>query len=171
MSNYIKLIIFVVILVLVSAAVIFIDSSTDTMNKSMQDISNGIVEGDREYNEAVELVNNKDFYDGMDKVVSAGNNYNRSLLKLQDIQNNFTSDVNSVHKDYINTVVTEVQLKLQAVDLFIQAIECFEVNANYTGTNYASEANDMIYQAKEYQDQRDLIVTENPELFKQEFSI
>ena len=171
MSNYIKLIIFVVILILVSAAVIFIDSSTDTMNKSMQDISNGIVEGDREYNEAVELVNNKDFYDGMDKVVSAGNNYNRSLLKLQDIQNNFTSDVNSVHKDYINTVVTEVQLKLQAVDLFIQAIECFEVNANYTGTNYASEANDMIYQAKEYQGQRDLIVSENPELFKQEFSI
>lgn len=171
MSSYIKLIIFIVILALVSTAVLFIDSSTDNINKSMQDISDGIVTGDREYNEAVDLVNNKYFYDGMDKVVSAENNYNRSLSKLLDIQSNFTSDVNSVHQNYINTVIDELQLKLQAIDLFKQAIECFEVNANSTGTSYASEANDLIYQAKQYQDQRDLIVIENPDLFKEEFGI
>ncbi|MBQ6099244.1 MAG: hypothetical protein IJL02_05200 [Methanobrevibacter sp.] len=167
MSSYIKLIIFVVVLVLVSTAIIFVDSSTDSMNKSMHDISDGIVDGDREYNEAVELVNNKYFYDGMDKAVSAGNNYNKSLLMLKDIQNNYSSDVNSVHQEYINTVINEVELKLQAVDLLKQAIECFEVNSNYTGTNYASEANDIIYQAKEYQNQRDGIVSNNSNLFKE----
>ena len=171
MSSYIKLIIFVVVLVLVSTAILFVDSSTDNMNKSMQDISNGIVDGDSEYNEAVELTNNKYFHDAMAKAESAGNNYNRSLFKLIEIQNNFSADVSGVHQDYISTVIQEVQFKLQAVDLLKQAIESFEIESNYTGTNYGYQANDLMNQAKEYQNQRDLIVSDNPDLFKQEFSI
>lgn len=171
MSSYIKLIIFVVVLVLVSAAVVFVDSSTDDMNKSMHDISDGIVEGDSNYNEAVELTNSKYFYDAMEKAESAGNNYNRSLFKLIEIQDNFSADINSVHQEYVNTVIQELQFKLQAVDLLKEAIECFEIESNYTGTNYGYQANDVMNQAKVYQDQRDSIVTNNPDLFKQEFSI
>lgn len=167
MSSYSKLIIFIVVLALISTVILFVDSSTDNMNKLMQDISNGIVDGDNDYNEAVELVNNKYYYDSMSKAESAGDNYNRSLSKLLEIQNNFSSDVNSVHQEYIDIVIHEVQFKLQAVDLLKEAIDCFEVNSNYTGTNYASQANDAIYQAKEYQNQRDLIVNDNPNLFKQ----
>lgn len=171
MSSYIKLIIFVVVLVLISTAILFVDSSTDNMNKSMHDISDGIVNGDKDYNEAVELTNSKYFYDAMEKAESAGNNYNKSLFKLIEIQNNFSADVSNVHQDYINIVIQEVQFKLQAVDLLKEAIGCFEIESNYTGTNYGYEANDMMNQAKEYQNQRDLIVSDNPDLFKQEFSI
>ena len=171
MSSYIKLIIFVVVLVLISTAILFIDSSTDNMNKSMQDISNGIVQGDSDYNEAVELTNSKYFYDSMEKAESAGNNYNRSLSKLLEIQSNFSADVNEVHQEYINIVIHEVEFKLQAVDLLKQAIESFQIESNYTGSNYGYEANDMMNQAKEYQNQRDSIVSNNPDLFKQEFSI
>lgn len=67
MSSYIKLIIFVVVLVLVSTAILFVDSSTDNMNKSMHDISDGIVQGDSDYNDAVDLTNGKNFYDAMEK--------------------------------------------------------------------------------------------------------
>ena len=141
------------------------------MNKSMHEISNGIVKGDNDYNEAVKLTNNKHFSDSMEKAKSAGNNYNRSLSKLQLIQGNFSADVNSVHQNYINIVIHEVELKLQAVDLLKQAIECFEIESNYTGTNYGYEANDLMDQAKEYQNQRDSIVSNNSELFKQEFSL
>lgn len=171
MSSYIKLIIFIVVLLLVSAAIIFIDSSTDNMNKAMPDINNGIVAGDSEYNEAVDLVNNKNFYESMEKAESAGNNYNKSMDKLREIHGNFSSDVNSVHKDYINTLINEVEYKLKAVDLLKEAIECFEVNSNYTGSNYGFEANDAMNQAVEYQNQRDLIVSDNQNLFKQGFEI
>lgn len=171
MSSYSKLIIFVVVLLIVSAAVIFIDSSTDNINKSMQDISDGIVNGDSDYNEAVELTNNKYFNDAMEKAESAGYNYNKSLSKLTDIQNNFSADVNSVHQEYINVVIQEVQLKIQAVDLLKAAIESFEIESNYTGTDYGYQANDIMSQAKAYQDQRDLIVSDNPDLFKQDFNI
>ena len=171
MSSYIKLIIFIAVLLVISAAIVFIDSSTDNMNEAMPDINDGIVTGDSEYNEAVMLVNNKNFYESMEKAESAGNNYNKSMIKLREMQGNFSSDVNKVHQDYINTLVNEVEYKLKAVDLLKEAIECFEVNSNYTGSNYGFEANDAMNQAVEYQNQRDSIVSDNQNLFKQSFGI
>ncbi|MBQ2832909.1 hypothetical protein [Methanobrevibacter sp.] len=171
MSNYSKLIIFIVVLALISTAILFIDSSTDSMNKSMHEISDGIVHGDSDYNEAVDLVNDKNYQGSMEKAKSAGDNYNKSLSKLLEIKNNFSADVNPVHQDYIDTVINEVELKLEAVDLLMQAIDCFKVNSNSTGSNYASQANDKMNQAIVYQNQREEIVSNNSDLFKQEFTI
>ena len=166
MSSYSKLIIFVAVLLIISAAVVLIDSSVDSINKTMPDISDSIVNGDNDYNEAVILVNSRSFDESRNKAISAGNNYNDSLDKLKDIKNNFSSDVNDIQDEYIDTVIRELELKLQAVDKLKESIDCFEVNSNYTGTNYASEANDLIYEATKYQDQRDTLVKENPKLFK-----
>ena len=166
MSSYSKLIIFVAALLIISAAVVLIDSSVDSINKTMPDISDSIVNGDNDYNEAVILVNSRSFDESRNKAISAGNNYNDSLDKLKDIKNNFSSDVNDVQDEYIDTVIRELELKLQAVDKLKESIDCFEVNSNYTGTNYASEANDLIYEATKYQDQRNTLVKENPKLFK-----
>ena len=71
----------------------------------------------------------------------------------------------------IDTVISEVEMKLQAVTLLEQAIECFEVQSNYTGTNYGYQANDVMYQALEYQNIRDSIVHNNSDLFKEEFTV
>ncbi len=171
MSSYSKLIIFVAVLLVISAAIVLIDSSVDSINKTMPDISSSIVEGDADYNEAVQLVNDKYYSNSMDKAISAGNNFNDSLNKLKDIKNEYSSDINDVQNEYIDTVIKELELKIQAVDKLKESIECFEVYSNYTGTNYASEANDLIYEATKYQDQRDTIVKENPDLFKQNFII
>lgn len=165
MSKYSKLIIFILVLVLISAAIVLIDSSVDNINKSMPEISDAIVKGDAEYNEAVNLVNDKYFQDSMEKALSAENNYNSSLNKLLDIQDKYSSDVNGVQKEYISTVIQELELKIQAIGKLKDSIECFEVQSNYTGTNYASEANDLIYQATQYQNQRDAMVSDNPKLF------
>ena len=171
MSSYSKLIIFIVVLLVISAAIVLIDSSVDNINKTMPDISSAIVKGDAEYNEAVQLVNDKYYSDSMDKAISAGDNFNSSLKKLKDIKNKYSSDINDVQNEYIDTVIKELELKIQAVDKLKSAIECFEEYSNYTGTNYASEANDLIYEATKYQNQRDTIVTENPNLFKEDFII
>lgn len=137
----------------------------------MPEISDAIVNGDNDYNEAVILVNDRSFDESMNKAVSAGDNYNSSLEKLRNIKSNFSSDINEIQNDYIDTVIRELELKIQAVDKLKESIECFRVYSNYTGTNYASEANDLIYQARQYQDQRDAIVKENPKLFKDNFII
>lgn len=171
MSSYSKLIIFIVFLVIISAAIVLIDSSVDSINKSMPGISDAIVKGDADYNEAVQLVNDRSFDESMNKAISAGDNYNDSLKKLQDIKSEFSPDINDVQKDYIDTVIKELELKIQAVDKLKESIECFKVYSNYTGTNYASEANDLIYEATKYQNERDTIVNDNPNLFKKNFII
>ena len=110
MSSYSKLIIFIVVLVILSAAIVMIDSSVDNINKSMPEISDAIVNGDNDYNEAVQLVNDKNFMESMNKAISAGDNYNYSLKELQDIKYEYSSDINDVQNEYIDTVINELIL-------------------------------------------------------------
>lgn len=137
----------------------------DNINKAMPEISDCIVNGDKDYNESVELVNNKNYKESMAKAVSAGDNYNNSLKKLNEIRDKFDKDLNDVHKDYIDTTINELELKLKAVDELKLSIEYFESYYNYTGTTHASQANDIIYDALKYQNDRDQIVQDNPKLF------
>ena len=171
MSNYTKVIIFIFVLVLISIAIVFIDSSVDNMNKMMPEISDGIVNGDNDYNEAVNLVNNKNYGESMNKAISAEDNFNKSLSKLYILRDNFTSDVHDVHKEYINDAISELELKLSAVSSLKEAIESFRTGYNYTGTNYGYEANDYMEQAVQYTDARNSLLVDNPNLFKQNFII
>lgn len=171
MSSYSKLIIFIVALILISAVIVFIDSSIDSINKTMPDISDAIVNGDKDYNDAVNLVNDKNYMESMAKAESAENNYNSSRDNLENILDKYSTDLNDIQKEYINTVIDELNLKIQATEKLKVAIGYFEVNSNYTGTSYASEANDLIYEAVKYQNERDSIVINNSDLFKQNFII
>jgi hypothetical protein len=164
-SSYIKLIIFIVALLLISAAVVFIDSSMDNINQSMPDISDGIVQGDKDYNESVELLNSKYFEKSSQKAISAGDSYNDSLHKLEQIRQKYDKDLNDVHKDYIDTTINEIELKLKAVDELKEAIYYLRNYYNYTGSSHGTEANDLMSNAIKYQDERNGIVRENPDLF------
>ena len=165
MSSYIKLIIFIVVLLIISASIVFIDSSMDNINQSMPSISEGIVQGDKDYNESVELLNSRYFYDANDKAISAGDNYNNSLKKLNDIKDKFNKDLNEVHKDYIDAAINELKLKLKAVDELKESIYYLQNYYNYTGSTHGTQANELMYDAVEYQNQRNGIVQENPDLF------
>lgn len=165
MSSYIKLIIFIVVLLIISASVVFIDSSMDNINRSMPSISEGIVQGDKDYNESVELLNSRYFNDANDKAISAGDNYNNSLKKLNDIKDKFNKDLNEVHKDYIDATINELELKLKAVDELKESIYYLQNYYNYTGSTHGTQANELMYDAVEYQNQRNGIVQENPDLF------
>ncbi len=165
MSSYIKLIIFIVVLLIISASIVFIDSSMDNINQSMPSISEGIVQGDKDYNESVELLNSRYFNDANDKAISAGDNYNNSLKKLNDIKDKFNKDLNEVHKDYIDAAINELELKLRAVDELKESIYYLQNYYNYTGSTHGTQANELMYDAVEYQNQRNGIVQENPDLF------
>ena len=165
MSSYIKLIIFVVVLLLISVAIVFIDSSLDNINESMPAISDGIVQGDKDYNESVELLNNRDFAQASEKAKSAGDNYNSSLEKLENIREKYDKDLNAVHKDYIDTTINELKLKLKAVDELKEAIYYLQSYYNYTGSTHGMEANDLMYSSLKYQNERNEILQENPGLF------
>jgi len=164
-SSYIKLIIFIVVLLLISVAIVFIDSSMDNINQSMPEISDGIVQGDEDYNESVELLNTRSYDEAGQKAKSAGDNYNNSLHKLEMIQDKYDKDMNEVHKDYLSTTIDELEVKLKAVEELNEAIYYLEMHYNYTGSTHGSEANDLMINAVNYQNKRVNIVQENPDLF------
>ncbi|MBR6927444.1 MAG: hypothetical protein IKI27_05340 [Methanobrevibacter sp.] len=152
-------------MLIISASIVFIDSSMDNINQSMPSISEGIVQGDKDYNESVELLNSRYFNDANDKAISAGDNYNNSLKKLNDIKDKFNKDLNEVHKDYIDAAINELELKLRAVDELKESIYYLQNYYNYTGSTHGTQANELMYDAVEYQNQRNGIVQENPDLF------
>ena len=146
-------------------AIVSMESSMDNINKDMPEISDGIVQGDRDYNESVKLVNDKSYQDSMSKAISAENNYNESLKKLSNIRDTYYKDLNDVHRRYIDTTINELNLKLQAVEELKLSIEHFEMHYNDTGSEHAFQANDYIYDSLSYQNQRDMIVQDNQKLF------
>ena len=165
MSSYVKLIIFVVVLLIISAGVVFIQSSMDNINESMPAISDGIVQGDRDYNESVRLLNNRDFVLSREMADSAEENYNGSLEKLESIRDKYGKDLNDVHTDYIDATINELKLKLKAVTELKESIYYLGSYYNYTGSNYGMQANEYMQDSLKYQNERNDIFRENPELF------
>lgn len=131
----------------------------------MPAISDGIVQGDKDYNESVELLNERSFDEANQKAISAGDNYNNSLKKLEKIRDKYNKDLHEVHKDYIDTTIDELNLKLKAVDELKEAIYYLRMYYNYTGSTHGTEANDIMQDAVNYQNERNEIVLENPKLF------
>lgn len=166
MSDYSKVIIFIVILIVFSGAVIYLYNSESSMNHLMPDISSNIVAGDSDYNSAVDLLNNKNYSEANNKAISAKNNFNQSMIQLLDIKDNFTSDTDDVHKNYINTVLNELELKINATDYLLEAIDNFKDSKNSTGNDYSNQANELMKEALEFQNVRNNLVRENPDLFK-----
>ena len=168
MSSYIKLIIFIVVLLSISIAIVSMDSSMENINKSMTNISDSIVQGDKDYNESVKLLNERSFYEANQKAESARNNFNDTLEKLLSIRYKYDEDLNDVHEKYFDTLINELQVKLKAVDELNQSIYYLENYYNYTGSTHGTEANDLMGNAVVYQNQRDNIVKENPKLFEKQ---
>ena len=73
--------------------------------------------------------------------------------------------MHEVHKDYIDTTIDELNLKLKAVDELKEAIYYLRMYYNYTGSTHGTEANDIMQDAVNYQNERNEIVLENPKLF------
>ena len=166
MSDYSKVIIFIIILIVFSGAVIYLYNSESSMNHLMPDISSNIVTGDSDYNSAVDLLNSKNYGEAKNKAISAKNNFNQSMIQLSNIKNNFTSDTSDVHKNYINTVLKELKLKMNATDYLLKAIDNFKDHKNNTGNDYSKRANELMKEALEFQNVRNNLVKENPNLFK-----
>ena len=165
MSSYVKLIIFVVVLLIISAGVVLIQSSMDNINESMPAISDGIVQGDRDYNESVRLLNNRDFVLSREMADSAEENYSGSLEKLESIRDKYGKDLNDVHKDYIDATINELKLKLKAVTELKESIYYLGSYYNYTGSTYGMQANEYMQDSLKYQNERNDIFRENPDLF------
>ena len=166
MSDYKRVSLFIFLLVVLSIAIVCIVFSLNPLENSMLNVGNGIANGDKDYNDAVNLINNKSYDEALNKALSASDNYNKTLIELSDIQNNRSENFNNIYKEYISTTINEVELKSDAASDLSHAIYYFKNNNNSTGSSYGSEANDLMDEAIEYQNARNTLVEDNPNLFR-----
>ncbi|WP_407378641.1 hypothetical protein [Methanobrevibacter sp.] len=132
----------------------------------MPDISESITAGDSDYNEAVDLLNDKNYDESRNKAISASNNFNKSFSQLSSIKDNFTSGDDEVYKSYVNTLLEELKLKMNATDYLLESIDYYRNYENSTGNSYSYEANELMNDALEFQKVRNDLVKDNPNLFK-----
>ena len=165
MSNYDKSLIFIFLLVIIAIAIVYVGFSINSLDNSMAKISGNIADGDKEYNEAVNLINNRKYDDALEKALLASDDYNKSISDLLDIQNN-SDDFKEVHKEYINTIINETQLKQEVAFNLAHMIYYIKNNDNATGSSYGSQANSLMDEAIEYQDAGNALVNNNPDLFR-----
>lgn len=166
MSSYTKVIIFIIVLIIFSCTVIYLYNSESTINEIMPEISSYIVAGDSDYNSAVKLLNAKNYNEAKNKAISAQNNFNHSRSLLKSIKDNFTSGTGDAHKNYINTVLNEIELKINATEYLLKAINSYKNYQNSTGNGYAEQANSIMKDALDFQKVRSNLVKNNPNLFK-----
>ena len=88
------------------------------------------------------------------------------LYLILSIKNNITSDTNDVHKNYINTVIKELELKINATKYLLESIDYYEKNQNSSGNEHSSHANQLMRESIDFQNVRNNLVKENPNLFK-----
>ena len=95
--------------------------------------------------------------------------YNDEVYMLKFSENH--AKRTDISTSYVNNAILELELKIKAVNKLKDAIDCFKVNYNSTGSAYAVEANDFMNESMKYKDIRDSLVSDNPKLFKQNFII
>ncbi len=67
MSDYKRALVFIFLLVIIAIAIVYVGFSMNSLDNSMAEISDNISNGDKEYNDAVNLINNKNYDEALEK--------------------------------------------------------------------------------------------------------
>lgn len=71
MSDYKRALVFIFLLVIIAIAIVYVGFSMNSLDNSMAEISDNISNGDKEYNDAVNLINNKNYDEALEKALYA----------------------------------------------------------------------------------------------------
>ncbi|MCC7554008.1 MAG: hypothetical protein KO202_05930 [Methanobacteriaceae archaeon] len=146
-----------------------INSSIDNINEIMLEISNGIVEGDNYYNESVSAINSKHFDDADRKANLAIKKFTKSKKNILETNKYYEGVNQTIYIEYLNLLEDEIDLKNNASSNLLLASQEYENKDIQAGNSYSQIANSKMNEAVEIQNQRNNIVEDNPDLFKEFF--
>ncbi len=142
-----------------------INSSIDDINKIIPQLSQDIINGDNNYNDAVNYVNNRDYDTADEKTKLAITNFNNGQNKILEIDQYLENVNETIYIQYLNLVKEELSLKENATSNLQLAIQFFQAGNNETGNSYVSTANSLMDQAVIIQKERDALVQNYPAKF------
>jgi len=161
MNNKIAIVIVLFATVAISGC---INSSLDNINIIMPKLSQNIVDGDSNYNEAVNYVNNNNYDAADQKIKKSISNFNEGQDKLLSI-NNINELNDTIYIQYFDLIKEELSLKQNAAANLQLANEYFK-SGDKTANEYVTKANSLMTQGVFVQNQRQSLVVNNPDKFK-----
>ncbi|MCL2116685.1 MAG: hypothetical protein FWH29_10755 [Methanobrevibacter sp.] len=142
-----------------------ITSSIENIDLTMSEISQNIVDGDRNYNEAVKYVNSRNYDAADEKIKNAITSFNEGQNKFLSIDN--VNEINeTIYTQYINLIKEEISLKQNATINLQLAIQYYKSGNNETANGYVTKANSFMTQGVVIQNQRHNLAVNNPDKFK-----
>ncbi|KZX10567.1 hypothetical protein [Methanobrevibacter curvatus] len=145
-----------------------ISLSSITMNNLLPDLSNNIIEGDKSFNNAVELTNSKNYELADEEISTAVSYFINAQNTLKSLNKEVKNSNDSTYKKYIEIIQEEVNLKKESADSLETAIKFYIAKDNKEGNTYVKNANNLMNKAIKLQKERELIVKNNLSKFKLE---
>lgn len=163
-----KLVFFIVIVgtIFVSGCV---STSLDNINSLMPDINSQIENGNIYYNESVVALNNKNYSEADTKANLAIKEYTKAKENVLETNKYFEGVNQTIYIEYLDLVKNEINLKNNASSNILQASKYYKENNIPQGNSYSEIANSKMNEALDIQNERNTLVKENPDLFKEFF--
>ncbi|BDH79434.1 MAG TPA: hypothetical protein GXX31_01480 [Methanothermobacter sp.] len=140
-------------------------SNISEINKLSGDINQHLKKGDEYYNEAAEDVNNYRLDSALEKCESASSEYNAARLLTSEAMAYANELGDQVFIEYLKLVLAEIDAKLNATSELKNAIQLLNIDEITSANNSLDLANKFMYQAKDYERQREELVNKNPQKF------
>jgi len=163
-----KKIIIVIIVLLATVSISgCIKTPMDNINNIIPSLSNNIETGDINYNKAVSYLNLHKYELAEEHIQTSSNNFLEAKNKMLEI-NKYIENINdTLYLQYISLIEEELDLKENATSNLQLAIQKFKQGDKLAANNYVNTANKIMNQGISVQNQRNNLVKNNPEKFKE----
>ncbi len=163
-----KKIIIVIIVLLATVSVSgCIKTPMDNINNIVPSLNQNIEIGDANYNEAVSYLNLQKYDLAENKIQISSNNFLDAKNKILEI-NKYTDEINdTLYLQYLSLIEEELNLKENATSNLQLAIQKFKEGDKVSANNYVTTANKLMDQGISIQNQRNNLVKNNPDKFRE----
>lgn len=162
MNNKIVIVGILIAVVLVSGC---INSEIGNLNKIINDLNKDIVNGDANYNKAINSLNSKDYVNAESSIFNASTSYTNAFNKVSESIKDAEGLNNTLYLNYLNIVKEEIQLKLNATNQLQLAVQSYKSGEADSGNTYSDKAIIAMTQAIIKQKERSKIAKNNPDKF------
>lgn len=153
----------IILLVLVIAGLIYI-TNVYKIDSEIPYINSNLNKGNEEYNQAVLLLNNRNYIEAQKKFNDSLMYYSNARDKTETALQIAENKEDTVLVDYFNATLTEISLKMDAVSEINEGINIRDNSSSESYMHYTN-SNKILENITQYSDKRNNLEQQYPEKF------
>ena len=164
-----KLIIGIILLLLLIIAGYVIINENNKANGEIPNINSHMQNANKEYNQAVEYLNSKNYSMTVQHINESYKEYMLARESTESARNKSIRNNQSLQVEYFNYTLNEIDCKINATVEIYNGLDYVKSNPSKALSLFRNSEKNMA-NAKEYSDKRSLLEQQNPDKFLKELS-